>query len=95
LFHDSNIFGSCFFHILYTGCDKIKKNNSGAKRLKETKNGLEGVKIFSFNLIEIRERNPKRSNDKQIWLQQMHKALQQNLILFVCRLIRIFRTPVD
>jgi len=25
LFHNSNIFGSCFIHILYTGCSKIKK----------------------------------------------------------------------
>jgi len=32
-FHNSNVFGSCIIHILYTGCDKIKKNNSGAKRL--------------------------------------------------------------
>ena len=23
LFHNSNIFGSCFIHILYTGCAKI------------------------------------------------------------------------
>jgi hypothetical protein len=30
------VFGSCI-HILYTGCAKIKKNNSGAKRLKELK----------------------------------------------------------
>jgi len=28
-----NLFGSCLIHILYTGCAKIKKNNSGAKRL--------------------------------------------------------------
>ena len=25
LFHNSNIFGSCIIHILYTGCAKIKK----------------------------------------------------------------------
>ena len=24
-FHKSNLFGSCFIHILYTGCAKIKK----------------------------------------------------------------------
>ena len=24
-FHNSNVFGSCIIHILYTGCDKIKK----------------------------------------------------------------------
>ena len=32
-FHNSNLFGSCIIHILYTVCAKIKKNNSGAKRL--------------------------------------------------------------
>jgi len=36
LFHNSNIFGSCIIHILYTGCGKIKKNNSCAKMLKHT-----------------------------------------------------------
>jgi len=35
LFHNSNVFGSCIIHILYTGCAQIKKNNSGAKRLKD------------------------------------------------------------
>jgi len=33
LFHNFNVFGSCIIHILYTGCAKIKKNNSGAKSL--------------------------------------------------------------
>ena len=28
LFHNSNEFGSCFIHILYTECAKIKKNNT-------------------------------------------------------------------
>ena len=32
-FYNSNIFGFCIIHILYTECAKIKKNNSGAKRL--------------------------------------------------------------
>jgi len=34
LFHNSNVFGSCMIHILYTGRAKIKKNNSGPKRLR-------------------------------------------------------------
>jgi len=34
-FRNSNLFGSCIIHILYTGCAKIKKNNPGAKRLNE------------------------------------------------------------
>jgi len=33
LFHNANLFGSCIIHILYTGCAKIKKNNSDAKGL--------------------------------------------------------------
>ena len=34
LFHNSNVFGSCIIHILYTGVLKLKENNSGAKRLR-------------------------------------------------------------
>ena len=34
LFLNSNQFGSCIIHILYPGCAKILKNNSGAKKLK-------------------------------------------------------------
>jgi len=37
LFHNANLFGFCITHILYIGCAKIKKNNSGAKRLKNSK----------------------------------------------------------
>jgi hypothetical protein len=33
LFHNSNVFGSCIIHILYTECAKIYKKNSGAKKL--------------------------------------------------------------
>ena len=33
LFHNSNVFGSCIIYILYTGVLKLKKNNSGSKRL--------------------------------------------------------------
>ena len=33
LFRNANLFGSCSIHILYTGCAKIKRNNSGAKGL--------------------------------------------------------------
>jgi len=33
LFHNSNVFGACIIHILFTACAKLKKNDSGAKRL--------------------------------------------------------------
>ena len=32
LFHNSNVFGSCIIHILYTECAKNLKKKSGAKR---------------------------------------------------------------
>jgi len=35
LFHNSNAFGSCIIHILYTGCAKIKKSNSGDKKVNQ------------------------------------------------------------
>ena len=38
LFHNSNLFDSYIIHILYTRCAKIKKNNSGAKRLRTLSN---------------------------------------------------------
>jgi len=54
LFHNSNIFGSCIIHILYTGCAKFKKNNSGAKRLIAvlTKRGVGLLKVI-INHCEI------------------------------------------
>jgi len=42
LFHKSNVFGSCIIHILYTGCAKILKNNSGARKLKRLYRRLQG-----------------------------------------------------
>ena len=36
LSHNCNLFGSYIIHILYTACAKIKKNNSGARRLSDT-----------------------------------------------------------
>ena len=35
LFHNSNVFVPVVFTFLYTGCAKIKKKKSGAKRLRE------------------------------------------------------------
>jgi len=40
LFHNSNVFGSCIIHILYTGCAKIIKNYSGSKWLNKRKHIL-------------------------------------------------------
>ena len=34
LFHNSNFFGSCIIHTLYTGVLNLKKNNPGSKRLR-------------------------------------------------------------
>jgi hypothetical protein len=48
LFHNSNVFGSCIIHILYTGCAKIKKNNSGAKRLSTPKSARHGSVVITI-----------------------------------------------
>ena len=45
--HNANLFGSCIIHILYTGCAKIKKNNSGAKGLRN-KSAVCTVDLKSF-----------------------------------------------
>ena len=50
LFHNSNVFGSCIIHILYTGCAKIKKNNSGAKRLIFLPHYCEEYKLWCYSL---------------------------------------------
>ena len=57
LFHNSNIFGSCIIHILYTECAKIKKNNSGAKRLIVL--FLINFFILHFNLCQPTQINQK------------------------------------
>ena len=49
LFHNSNVFGSCFIHILYTGVLKLKKNNSGAKRLMHC---FTSVEVYSRMYLE-------------------------------------------
>ena len=52
LFHKSNVFGSCIIHILYTECAKIKKKNSGAKKVKRQhgcgKEYISNLKIAVF-----------------------------------------------
>ena len=52
LLHNDNLFGSRVIQILYTGCAKLKKNNSGAK----------GLTLFRINdlapdLISCRKMN--------------------------------------
>ena len=46
----SNLFGPCIIHILYTVCAKIKKNNSGAKRLTEQHCNEQEMEILSIIL---------------------------------------------
>ena len=52
LFHNFNIFGSCFIHILYTGVLKFKKNNSGAKRLMENSYFLIQTVVIAMSTIK-------------------------------------------
>jgi len=44
------LFGSCIIHILYTECAKIKKNNSGVKRLKTIISQLKYKYIYVHHL---------------------------------------------
>ena len=44
LFHNSNIFGSCIIHILYTACAKIKKKFRRQKVKNVTRRRLTGNK---------------------------------------------------
>jgi hypothetical protein len=58
LFHNANLFGSCIIQILYTGCAKIKKNNSGAKELSNYEQ-WRGLRYYS----SIAEDSGRRESD--------------------------------
>jgi len=54
LFHNSNVFSSCIIHILYTGCAKILKNNSSAKRLiTDTFKSSSIQQIWVLNILNV------------------------------------------
>jgi len=46
LFHNSNLFGSCVIHILYTECAKIKKIIPAPKGLSNCMEILKQQQIF-------------------------------------------------
>ena len=51
LFHNSNVFGSCVTHIFIQGVLKLKKNNSGARKLMSKKNLIVAPCIFVESLL--------------------------------------------
>ena len=51
LFHNSDLFWSCIFYKLYTGCAKIKKNNSGTERL--SAQTLKSLTFYLSRTLEI------------------------------------------
>ena len=53
LFHNSNLFGSCIIHILYTECAKIKKNNSLAKGLKSENPQRKSINYCSKHTVKM------------------------------------------
>ena len=75
LFHNSNLFGSCIIHILYTECAKIKKNNSGAKRL---------IKVYLL-VSELYIHQNARCNDKKT------KTLILDLLANILQMHRLWR----
>jgi len=54
LFHNSNVFGSCIIHILYTECAKIKKNYSAKRLMKLEFSGQIFENYYISNLMKIR-----------------------------------------
>jgi len=80
LFQKSNVFGSCIIHILYTGCAKIKKNNSGAKRLIGTASHPDIQKIWKLDFS----------------LRKLHWQFLVLLLLFaVCTNVQTFGLTPD
>ena len=59
LFHNSNVFGPCIIHILYTGVLKLKKNNSGPKRLICAAGDLAmSNHVYTARLFELERSSP-------------------------------------
>jgi len=50
LFQNSNVFGSCIIHILYTGCAKIKKKQFRRQKVNSPKPVFIYITIRSWNL---------------------------------------------
>ena len=70
LFHNSNVFGSCIIHILYTGVLKLKKNNNtGAKML--TYEEAEHTRVFF--ILHVRYNVFQNSSLDQILLTHLQK----------------------
>ena len=76
LFHNSNVFGSGIIHILYTGCAKNKKNNSGAKR-------LSFYLVFSHWVTDFVEIRYKISADFVLHLMNVAKIRAGKAVLFL------------
>jgi len=71
LFHNSNIFGSWIIHILYTECAKIKKKNSGAKRLKL---------VFCFTAAHLRPRSSFSEVSRSHTIRHTHTHMPIEII---------------
>jgi len=76
LFHNSNVFGSCIIHILYTECAKIKKNNSGSKRLKKHRKFAFCDRAWPFSDCQIIKRGPFESKRVIITYRKRKAVLQ-------------------
>ena len=92
LFDNSNVFGSCIIHILYTGVIKLKKNNSGAKRLISETNGMyiSLHNVFTRSYFFLRIRKKDRIERGIAWVVFKNKSLtvRRTQILLI-----LFNTP--
>ena len=76
LFHNSNVFGSCIIHILYTECAKIKKNHSGAKRL-TTRAQKEELKVLKLSQTTVLV--PRQNHYGHLSISTQHINFKLNL----------------
>ena len=79
LFHDANLFGSCIIHTLYTGCVRIKKNNSDVKGLNSSlppsevlSTKTDEVARYMYRLVSTLKKENTRisSRELSLWVTQ-------------------------
>ena len=75
-------FGFCIIHILYTGCAKIKKNNSGAKGLNWYKSCFPRLKLPGGEVNWSPPTEVKNGALSQLLIYTF-KTLTSNPLLFV------------
>jgi len=61
LFHNTNVFGSCIIHILYTGCAKTKKKKFRRQKVNNTNKPTVAQKKILIKIIKTNIQTSKQS----------------------------------